>query len=266
MDVCVLGHLATTAQLRSLGWTRAQLAAAPLVRVRRGVYACRHLAGPIVTAARVGGALTCVSVLREAEVWSGHDRRVHVQVPPSASNRHGRVRLHWEPPRFAMETPWQASRMQALWQAMRCLDEENAIAAMESSIKLGYLTETEVRRLGVLSLDRLQHRMGGLINNSGSGNETIVRLRLLDVGYEVVPQGPLPGAGHQDLVIEDCVGLEVDSARWHGEQIRALDYQRDLVSEGLGRPVLRILPAHVHDSWPHTLAVIDRMVRDAKRG
>lgn len=165
-----------------------------------------------------------------------------------------------------METPWRAAPIQALWQAMRCLDEENAIAAMESAIKLRYLSEAEVRRLGALTVDRLQHRMPGLIANSGSGNETITRLRLLDVGYHVEPQGALPGAGHQDLVVEDCVGVEVDSAQWHGEQIRALDYSRDLISEGLGRPVLRILPAHVHDSCSQTLAVIDRMVRDAKRG
>jgi len=249
MDLCAHGHLATSAQLASLGWTRSQLAAAPIVRVRRGVYACAHVAGPLLTAARVGGALTCVSVLREFGVWSGDDRRVHVQVPPSASGRNSRVRLHWQPPRFAMDTPWRASRLQALWQAMQCLDGENAIAAMESAIKLGYLTEKEVRRLGAISVDRLRLRMPDLIANSGSGNETITRLRLLKVGYRVVPQGRLPGAGHQDLIVEDCLGLEVDSAQWHGEQIRALDYERDLISEGLGRPVLRILPAHVHGTW-----------------
>jgi len=265
MDLCALGHLATTSQLRSLGWTRARLEAAPLVRVRRGVYACAHLSGPLRVAAAMGAALTCTSILSEFEVWSGHDHRPHLQVRPTASVQPGRTQLHWELPRFGMDTQWRASRLQALWQAMECLPVEDAIAAMESAIKKEFLTEAEVRRLGMHAPRRLQRYVPQLINNSGSGNETIVRMRLLDAGYSVVPQGPLPGAGHQDLVIDDIAGLEVDSARWHGEQIRAIDYERDLVSEGLGRPVLRILPAHVHSSWPHTLAVIDRMVRDARR-
>ena len=265
MDLCSHGHLATTAQLASLGWTRSQLAAAPIVRVRRGVYACVHLSGPLLVAATLGGALTCVSVLREFGVWSGHDRRVHVQVRPTASVPAGRTRLHWDIPRFGMETPWRASRMQALWQAMNCLPVEDAVAAMESALRTGFLTEVQVRGLGMHAPRRLQRYVPQLINDSGSGNETIVRFRLLNAGYRLVPQGALPGVGHQDLVIEDCLGLEIDSARWHGEQIRALDYERDLISVGLGRPVLRILPAHIHSSWPQTLSVIDRMVRDAQR-
>lgn len=153
--------------------------------------------------------------------------------------------------------------MQALWQAIRCLDEENAVAAMESAIHTKFLTAAQVREISAQAPGRLQPLISQLIDNSGSGNETIARLRLVKDGYRVVPQGRLPGVGHQDIVIEDCVGLEVDSKEWHGEAVRALDIERDLVSEGLGRPVLRILPHHIHESWPSTLAVIDRMVRDA---
>lgn len=265
MEICTIGHLATTRQLAERGWTRGQRDAL-LVRVRRGVYRCAHLSGPIVSAARTGGALTCVSVLREWGVWAGHDRRVHVLVPPSSSGRRGRVRLHWEQPRFDMATPWRASGKQALWQAIRCLDDENAIAAMESAIHERLLSSVEVRELGSWAPRRLRALMPQLVENSGSGNETIARLRLVRAGYRVVTQGELPGVGHQDIVVEDCVGLEVDSTAWHGEGVRALDLERDLVSEGLGRPVLRILPHHIHDSWPSTLAVIDRMVRDAKAG
>ena len=165
-----------------------------------------------------------------------------------------------------MESPWRTTPLQALWQAMHCLDHENAIAAMESAIQEKLLTEAEVRRLGVLAPRRLACGIQQLIPNSGSGNETIVRLRLVAVGYRVEPQGEVPGFGHhQDLVVEDCVGLEIDSKKWHGQERIATDADRDLRSEGLGRHVLRIRPDHIHYSWPQTLAVIDRAVAEARR-
>jgi len=173
------------------------------------------------------------------------------------------TRAHREAPRFG-GSRWRASRMQALWQAIRCLDAENALAAMESAIKKKFLSEHDVRRLGVLAPRRLQPVIRQLVPNSGSGNETVARLRLVAVGYNVEPQGFVPGLGYQDLIVEKSVALEVDSHEWHEGEQRATDADRDLVSEGLGRHVLRIRPAHIHESWPHTLAVIDRAVRDAR--
>ena len=155
--------------------------------------------------------------------------------------------------------------MQALWQAIRCLDEEDALAAMESAIKKQLLSETDVRRLGALGPRRLQPSIRLLVTNSGSGNETIVRLRLLRAGHRVEPQGYVPGLGHQDLIVDDCLALEIDSKEWHEGEQRATDADRDLVSEELGRHVIRIRPAHIHESWPRTLGVIERAVRDAQR-
>ena len=226
---------------------------------------------PLAPAA-VGGAVTCVSVLAEAGVWAGPwlgvQSPLHVQIPPTASGavRGEGLHLHWERPRFGMSTPWRVSPTQALWQAMRCLDEEHAIAAMESAIHKGFVAEQEVRRLGRLAPRRLQDGIRRLIPNSGSGNETIARLRLERVGYRVEAQGGVPGMGHEDLVVEDCVGLEVDSRAWHdGEDPYTLDRDRDIHAAGLGRWVLRLRPAYITDTWPHTLAVIDRVVADALR-
>ena len=270
MDLCNLGHIASASMLTAAGWTRARLARAmasgSVRRLRRGTFGCSHLDPALASAAAVGGALTCVSVLRPFEVWTGHDTRTHVQVTPHAAARpHTGIHLHWEEPRFAMATPWMSSRQQALWQAIRCLDEEHAIAAMESAIRKRFLTERAVRSFGEFAPERLLDGIRQLIPNSGSGNETVVRRRLVRVGYHVDPQGHVPGLGHQDLAVEDCVGLEIDSKAWHGEDQRADDYDRDLRSELYGRHVLRIRPAHIYSSWSSTLSVIDRAVRDAQR-
>lgn len=155
--------------------------------------------------------------------------------------------------------------MQALWQAIQCLDAENAIAAMESAIHEGFLTRAEVNRVALHAPRRLQADIDRMVSNSGSGNETVVRLRLQHVGFRVVPQPFVPGMGHEDLLVEDCVGLDVDGREWHGEDRFAIDRDRDLHVEGLGRHVLRLRASHIWATWPHTLAVIERTVADAQR-
>ena len=269
--LCQLGHVASTRQLLSrmtAATLRTAVQSGAIIRLKRGTYACTHLDAVTAHAAQVGGALTCVSVLAEAGVWAGSrddQKLVHVQVPPTYSGRPPVTRLHWESARFGMASRWRVTPLQALWQAMWCLNEENAIAAMESAIHEGFLPERQVRRLGRLAPRRLQDGIRRLVVNSGSGNETIVRLRLERFGYHVVAQGNVPGMGHEDLVVEDCVGLEVDSQRWHDGNRYTIDRDRDLHVAGFGRPVLRLRPAYVHESWQQTLAVIERIVADARR-
>jgi very-short-patch-repair endonuclease len=269
MRLCNLGHLARTGTLRASGYSRDSitraLASGEIVRLRRGTYGCAHVDAALALAARHGGALSCVSVLRELGVWAGHDQRVHVQLPPTTSRAAVGAVSHWSAPRFGLATPWRVSTMEALWQAMHCLDEEHAIAAMESAVAEHALTRAQVMRLGLAAPRRLQHGIHQLEFSSGSGNETIVRRRLRAAGFSVVAQGKVPGLGRQDLVVEQCVALEIDSARWHGDDQTSRDRDRDRISEYFGRRVLRISPSHVHATWPHTLGTIERMVADAQR-
>ncbi|WP_167136976.1 hypothetical protein [Diaminobutyricimonas sp. TR449] len=148
---------------------------------------------------------------------------------------------------------------------MHCLDDENAIAAMESAVHEGFLTPADVMRLATLAPRRLGDGIRRLEFASGSGNETIVRLRLQRAGFRVESQAHVPGMGHEDLLVEGCVGLDVDGRQWHGEDRFAIDRDRDIHVEGLGRRALRIRTAHITDTWPHTLAVIERVVADARR-
>jgi very-short-patch-repair endonuclease len=267
--LCALGHVSNARQLAAGGWTRARLDAAlqsgVVVRLRRGLFACAHLDEATAAAGRLGGALTCVSVLRQSRVWAGNGQRLHIQVPPSSSISAPAAKLHWVVPEFGMESQCRTSALQALWQALHCLDEEHAIASVESAVKEKFISREELAELIHRAPRRLQSGLATIIMNSGSGNETVVRRRLAHVGYRVVPQGHIPGLGHQDLVVEDCVGLEIDSHEWHdSDSQRDNDTTRDLHSEGLGRHVLRIRANHIYASWPQTLAVIDRVVADAR--
>jgi very-short-patch-repair endonuclease len=164
-----------------------------------------------------------------------------------------------------MDSRVQVTRMQALWRAIHCLDEENAIAAMESAIHTRFLTVAQVKRIGVLAPRRLQPAARRLVPESGSGNETIVRRRIESVGYRVETQAYVPGMGRGDLLVEGCLGLDVDGREWHGEDRYAIDHERDLRAEGLGRHILRISTSQIHVTWPNTIAVIERALNDAMR-
>ena len=155
--------------------------------------------------------------------------------------------------------------MQAVWQAIRCLDEENAIAALESTIRKRFLTSSQVAEICELAPRRLHDGIGRMIDNSGSGLETIARLRLERAGHEVVAQAGVPGLGRQDLLVDDAVALEIDGEEWHGQDQFASDRERDLHAARLGRRTLRLTSRHVLGDWRDTLTAIERAVKDSRR-
>jgi very-short-patch-repair endonuclease len=174
------------------------------------------------------------------------------------------VQLHGGLPEFAMTTPWIAGRMQAMWQAIRCLDEENAIAALESAIRKRFLSKPEIAQISALAPVRLHDGISHLVDNSESGLETITRLRLLRAGFDVVGQAVVPGLGHQDRLINDAVALEIDGEEWHGRDQSQTDRERDLHAARLGRHTIRLTSDHVLGNWPDTLTAIERAVADSQ--
>lgn len=267
--LCALGHIASTRRLVEAGATRHQLSEAVnsgrLLRPRKGVYACDHLDALTTAAARVGGAVTCVSVLRKAHVWAGDSTDLHIQVPARGSARSTPgMHLHWGRPRFDMTHQWRAGPLQAVWQAIHCLDEENAIAALESAVHERFLTSSQLARITSIAPKRLADGISRLVRNSGSGLETIARLRLERAGHTVATQAFVPGLGRQDLLIDDVVAVEVDGEAWHGNEQFHVDRSRDLQATRLGRRTVRITATHIRNDWANTLTAIERAVDEAK--
>ncbi len=165
-----------------------------------------------------------------------------------------------------MASRWLATPQQALWQALHCLDLENALAALESAVHCGVVGSAEVAHFAAETPKRLIEDLPELNFGSGSGYESIVRFRLLKRGFRVQSQAYVPGLGHQDLLVEDIVGLEVDGKYFHDTEDQfALDRDRDLHAAALGRTTLRLRPAHVTRDWDLVLAAIERMVADGRR-
>jgi hypothetical protein len=161
---------------------------------------------------------------------------------------------------------WIVSPTDALIQAIHCQDEEHAVACIDSALHHGVVSahEWEIIRRGLP--ERLR-RLGGRVDaRAGSGNESIVRLRLRGAGFTVEPQVHLPGIGDVDLVVDDLAALEVDSEKYHSSrEQRRTDRSRTLLALAYGMPSMRIGPEHLTaDGWPLALTAVARQVADAR--
>ncbi|TFD86091.1 type IV toxin-antitoxin system AbiEi family antitoxin domain-containing protein [Cryobacterium serini] len=282
--VCSIGHVATTDELFRRGISareiRAALQAGYIARAARGIYVCAHADAEQRQAAALHAQIACVSAVHRFGVWSGMHSALHLMRPadargggaiarPSTDQSGRELHFHGASPRFARTgQSWMVDPLEAVWQAIHCLDEENAIACLESAQHLKFITPAELRRLCVLAPARLAPGLREMEDTADSGLETLTRRRLRHHGFTVVAQGQIGtwrGSIREDLVVDDCVALEIDGRQWHGAARLGSDYDRDLMVEGLGRRTLRLSYQHVMFEWATTLAAIERTVADARR-
>ncbi|WP_022880908.1 hypothetical protein [Gryllotalpicola ginsengisoli] len=161
LTVCRFGHVATTAQILEFEMRQDSMVdvyqtSPGIMRIRRGGYACSHLTADELDALRCGGLLDCVSALRAAGADVPTDGVLHVRM--HAGGRRNRpapdavaapVRTHWSRLRVPLPTIEETQRLfrqrrqvpsramvaplDALSQALRCLEPELALAAAEAA-------------------------------------------------------------------------------------------------------------------------------------
>jgi very-short-patch-repair endonuclease len=78
-----------------------------------------------------------------------------------------------------------------------------------------------------------------------SGLESIVRLLVMDLGFQVRIQVPFAGVGRVDLLVEDRVIVETDGDEFHDEKVTTKDRRRDAALVARGYTVLRFRYAQV---------------------
>lgn len=287
--LCALGHLATRRDLETSGLSRRQIDALArldtVVRVRKGVYACRHLTEPERIAAATGARLDCITVLRRNQIWAGHEQGLHLRMPSNASAparerlnmvvrafaRAGyrvlgsaKISVHWSRCAAAeMGVRLEVPVFDALSMAMTCLPPDDAVAALESALHLRHITASELDQLIVAAPKRLQQALTQVTPGAQSGYETKARLKLKRLGHTVEIQAPVPGVGHVDMVIDGVVALEIDGRETHADAFES-DRDRDLGTEACGVRCLRVPAVWVDTRWDDILVAIDRMIKDAR--
>lgn len=217
----------TRAQLLVMGYDdraiRRAVRHGSLTRLRDGWFASPNADDTAAAAVRDGGVLTCVDALRYHDLWipPGCRDRLHLRRSRNKRGKHRACR----PLRGCFRTATDAvdSVAVALACAARCLTAEQWIAVCDS-----YMNATGKDRDDLADeLDGAGPRVTSLLartdRRSQSGTESIARVRLRALGYDVVVQPEVEGVGRVDLRI-GLLLIECDSVLHHTSKE---DYERD---------------------------------------
>jgi len=253
-----MGRTATRRDLIALGSTDRELARAVesgrLHRVRKGVYAAPLLADGRAQAMRLRGSLTCVSLLRSHGVWvPPDDKRLHVRLPKSARPpSSAQVVAHWARHRRPESIAGALGRMLA------CAGTEWTVAAADSALHLGLLSEAELMTLPRVVRARADGRCE-------SGGESLVRQRLAARRIRCAPQVQIADVGRVDLLVGDRLVLEVDGFEFHGTRDAfERDRERDRRLVALGYVVIRVTMNQVLHDWARVERAILAIVRSRR--
>jgi len=253
-----------------------------IIRVRRDHYARPSLDQHTLEAVRVGGRLACVSAAVELGLFAFDHSHTHLHLDREASRlrspqtrfrplaelpRDG-VQLHWWPLIDAADgNEFCVGVTDALVQIIRCQEPRFALAALDLAL---HERRIRPRDLDVIfaQVPAAHQFLRPKINaRSEAGQETVVRQLILDAGLRCEIQVSIDGVGRVDLLVEDCVVVEVDSQGFHKEWDQHVrDRTRDLLLAERGYLSLRVLYQHIMFEPEAVIAAIRRLVDISQAG
>lgn len=275
------GGVASTIRLQTRGVapvdiTRA-IRAGAVERLRTGWVALPGAPEEVVSAVRVGGRLSCLSVLRHEKLWCVPDKRLHVRVAATArglSAPHSRSVPLGDPNRWgvALHRSRRAAFLDepvgpvdtiewALLHAVVCQTPIDAVVTLDSAVNKG---RASVDELGFLlaELPRSYRRYLDLVDPTAqSGLETKARLGLRRFNIPYKSQVKILGVGRVDLLVGDRLVVELDGREFHSsDEAYEKDRQRDLALLERGYLVIRLTYDQVMLEWDRAVALIRRLV------
>lgn len=251
-------EVVTRAELMALGWTARRITRAVesgrLLRARQDRYLASDAPEDVVQAVRVGGLLTCLSLLRLLGVFVFGRPTLHVHMRRGASRmrspetrgrrlagrRERHIVLHWQP-LIGDAGSGCVSVLDALVHAVRCQPARYAIASIDSALNMGLVGVEHLAELFAALPQRYNVLRSFVDGRAQSGPETLVRLMVTGLGHSVDLQVPFEGVGFVDLLVDGWLVIECDSKAHHSSWRQQLkDYRRDLALARAGHPVLRL--------------------------
>ncbi|WP_229672949.1 hypothetical protein [Microbacterium saperdae] len=200
---------------------------------------------PIIAAVRLGGRISCLTLLQLIGVFVHSCREPHVHVPPHLSRSRGRrqrdLLVHWGT-RLDEGEPHMVSIRDAVLQSVRCQSPRASIATLDSVLHHGLLRQEDLVQI-FTNLPLRYHPLLALVDASAeSGPETYLRLILRSLGLRFETQVHLPGVGRVDFLVEGWLVIECDSRAFHqGWDRQVRDRRRDIAAARLGYVTIRPL-------------------------
>lgn len=264
--------------LRSQGWTPRRITMAVrdgrLLRLRRDRYAAPSIDTRIAEAVRVGGRLTCLSLLKALGVFVHRCAMLHVHVAPGTSRLRPRAQptlLHWNEPLESDAPIHTASLIDAVCQAVRCQPPRATVATLDSLLHHQLVDAEQLSRV-FASLPARFRALAPLLDGSAeSGPETYMRLILRALGVAFVSQVVIPGVGRVDFVVDGWLVIECDSREFHaGWEAQVADRKRDIAAARLGyvtvRPIAADIMERPGDVREALIQIIDALRPSRPRG
>jgi very-short-patch-repair endonuclease len=243
-----------------------------LIRLRRDHYVIVQASDSVMTAVRIGGRLTCSSAIAEMsrDVFLFEDDHIHVHAERCSSRlrsaddpqkRWSRekatgIRISWDD---LIELPagrHLVSVVDAVRALIRCRPEREAVATLDSLLRLGLISMRQVREAVAAMPARFRALLTLLDARAESGTESFMRLILRELGVAFEVQVSIGGVGRVDFVVDGFLIIECDSKEFHeGWEKQREDRRRDLAAAAQGYYTLRVLaedllyhPARVRDA------------------
>ncbi|SDZ35479.1 Protein of unknown function [Herbiconiux ginsengi] len=276
-----LGGVGSLAQLSAVGIRTSDVknavARGDVERVRRGWVALPGAPESVVRAVRVGGRVSCLSVLRHSGLWCATDHRLHVRVPADStrlSSPHDRRVPLGRPERFGIvvHRSYRADGLDepdgpvdsvdwALLHSITCQSKMDAIVTLDSALHSGRISRTELEFLCADLPAKYRAYLALTDPNAASGLETKARLGLRRYNIASRSQVKIRGVGYVDLLVGDRLVIETDGREWHTKpEAYAEDRRRDLALAELGYLVVRLSYDQVMGEWDRVVTVIRAIV------
>ncbi|MGC5248666.1 hypothetical protein ACPXB3_17285 [Gordonia sp. DT219] len=228
-----------------------------LIAVRPGWYATRDADPQAVVAARNHGALSGPTALDKHGFWvpPGYDS-VHIRSGKAALDL-GKACCRPSGPPIPVHTILDQAPL-ALCAAIPCMTGDDWIAVADSFMHSAQLDVELLRAM----LPRPTRVIDTLLTEcdpcSQSGTETLVRIRLRRLGFEVVVQPRLIGVGFSDLLVGRLL-IECDSELHHTS---LENYRNDRRALAMGYSTMRLTYDDVLYGWDDTVADIEKTLAD----
>lgn len=257
-DPLALPGIARVSTAIERGWTRhrimREVSAGDLIRPRKG-WIARPSADPaLISAARHGVLLTCITQAERLGLWVGHPHPHHLAARRTGSEvRPQGALLHWLRPLLprapdALEDPIE----NVLDHVAHCRPFEEAVAIWDSALNKGAVQHDLLARLPLRGPSRSVLAAANRFTDSGL--ESYLRLRLSWMRIPLVAQAWI--LGHRvDFLLGERLILQIDGGHHVGAQ-RTKDIRHDAELSLRGYTVIRVGYEQVMDRWPEVQTLV----------